>query len=104
MDISIEEKLDKDIEELEQLSLKFKMLSEPSRLKILRCLTNGEKCVTEIIEETKLMQANVSKQLKLLQYSGMIKCKPMGLKRIYKLTDNTLMNICLQFCPKLETE
>lgn len=76
----------------------FKVLSEPSRLKLVRSLINGEKCVTDIINETELMQANVSKQLKLLHQAGIITCRPVGLKRYYSLTDSTVLQICHILC------
>lgn len=85
-------------EQIAKLSAKFKILSEPSRLKILRALFDGEKCVTEIINNTGLMQANVSKQLKLLENEGIVTCRPNGLLRYYKIIDNTVMNICSQMC------
>jgi len=85
-------------EQIIKLSTKFKILSEPSRLKILRALFDGEKCVTEIIKNTGLMQANVSKQLKLLEIEGIVSCRPNGLLRFYKIIDNTVINICSQMC------
>lgn len=83
---------------LMNLASKFKVLSEPSRLKIVRTLIPGEKCVTDIINDTELMQANVSKQLKILQQAGILTCKPIGLKRYYSLTDSTVLQICHILC------
>lgn len=80
------------------LATKFKVLSEPSRLRIVRTLIPGEKCVTDIINDTELMQANVSKQLKILQQAGILTCKPIGLKRYYSLTDTTVLQICQMLC------
>ena len=85
-------------ENLMNLASKFKVLSEPSRLKIVRTLIPGEKCVTDIINDTELMQANVSKQLKILQQAGILTCKPIGLKRYYSLTDSTVLQICHILC------
>ena len=84
--------------ELEQLALRFKILSEPSRLKILRSMFAGEKCVNEITKSTKLMQANVSKQLKVLVQNGIVKCRPSGLQRYYHIIDKKVIWICTQLC------
>ncbi|MFH1050665.1 MAG: metalloregulator ArsR/SmtB family transcription factor [bacterium] len=84
--------------DLEQLALRFKILSEPSRLKILRSMFNGEKCVYEITTSTKLMQANVSKQLKILVQNGIVKCRPSGLQRYYHIIDKKVIWICRQLC------
>ncbi|GAB1372146.1 hypothetical protein MASR1M45_22080 [Candidatus Kapaibacterium sp.] len=84
--------------EIELVAHRFKILSEPSRLKILRSLFDGEKNVTEIIYNTGLLQANVSKQLSLLQKNGIVACRPDGLLRYYKLTDLTIIQICSAVC------
>ena len=87
-----------DEEEINTLAKRFKILSEPSRLKILRSLFSGEKCVTDIIEITGLLQANVSKQLKILTTSGILTCRPEGLQRFYSVTDPTVLQICNTLC------
>lgn len=84
--------------EIEHVAQRFKILSETSRLKILRSLFDGEKSVTEIIENTGLLQANVSKQLKILQNQGIVTCRPVGLMRYYSLTDFTIQKICKAVC------
>jgi len=85
-------------EQLYLLAKRFKILSEVSRLKILRALFEHELCVTEIINATGLLQANVSKQLRILENEGIISCRPNGLMRYYKVIDNTVSVICSKMC------
>jgi len=91
-------------EQIKQLAKRFKILSEVSRLKILRALFNGELCVTEIIKTTGLMQANVSKQLRILEDEGIISCRPDGLMRYYKVIDSTVSIICSKMCSVKRTK
>jgi DNA-binding transcriptional ArsR family regulator len=84
--------------DIKKMSDRFKILSEPSRLKILRALSSGEKNVTEIIEKTGLLQANVSKQLKIMERNNVVSCRPAGLQRFYKIADNSVLDICAQVC------
>jgi len=84
--------------DIKKMSDRFKILSEPSRLKILRALSSGEKNVTEIIEKTGLLQANVSKQLKIMERNSVVSCRPAGLQRFYKIADNSVLDICYQVC------
>ncbi len=86
---------DKDIE---NLALRFRILSEPSRLKILSLLFDGEMCVGDIIESSGLLQSNVSKQLKILQSNGILECRQQGLKRYYRVSDFTVLKICNLLC------
>ena len=85
-------------EQLKMLAKRFKILSEVSRLKILRTLFLGEKCVTDIINATGLLQANVSKQLRILEGDGVVTCRPQGLLRYYSVTDSSVLIICTQLC------
>jgi ArsR family transcriptional regulator, zinc-responsive transcriptional repressor len=85
-------------DEIEELALRFKLLSEPSRLKILRSLFAGELCVNEIVEITKLMQANVSKQLRILLDCKVVVCRPSGLQRYYRVIDQKVIHICKEVC------
>ncbi len=85
-------------EDIKVLSSVFKILSEVSRLKILRCLAEGEKCVTDIINATGLMQANVSKQLKIMQKAGIVECRPAGLQRFYRIINPFIIEICNTIC------
>jgi DNA-binding transcriptional ArsR family regulator len=85
-------------EEIDHLAKKFKILSEPSRLKILRTLFSGEKCVTDIINDTGLLQANVSKQLRILQENKILESRAQGLQRFYKVYDYNVLQICNVIC------
>jgi len=85
-------------DDLQRLANVFKILSEISRLKILRTLLEGEKCVTEIINATGLMQANVSKQIKIMHDAGIVSCRPAGLQRFYRIVDPTIIDICETIC------
>lgn len=84
--------------EIQKMAKRFKILSEPSRLRILRALYSGEKCVTDIIEATGLLQANVSKQLKILENDNIIICRPQGLQRFYRIIDTSIASICSKVC------
>lgn len=86
-----------------ELSERFKILSEPSRLKILRSLFNGEKNVSDITTSTALNQANVSKQLKLMLDAGILQVRQRGLKRIYKIKDPMVKRLCKKVCESLDS-
>jgi DNA-binding transcriptional ArsR family regulator len=88
-------------DDIVQIAQRFKILSESSRLRILRSLFDGEKSVTEIIAKTGMLQANASKQLKILQKNNIVSCRPEGLMRYYRLTDHTVLKICHAICGSL---
>lgn len=72
----------------------FKVLSELSRLQVLCALRSGEKNVTEIMEETELGQANVSKHLKILAQAGIVSRKPQGVSVYYEIAEPLIFELC----------
>jgi DNA-binding transcriptional ArsR family regulator len=86
--------------EMDILTSKFRILSEESRLKILQILQQSEKSVNEIVEETGYMQANVSKQLKLLAQGGIVTFRTVGKLHLYKIADDQVLRICKAICNK----
>lgn len=64
----------------------FKALGDETRLKILRCLFQGEKCVSDLMSELDLAQSHVSHHLKILKVSGIIQSRRDGHKINYFLS------------------
>lgn len=86
----------------------FKALSDPVRLQILDFLRDGEKCVCEIIPHVGLIQPVVSRHLKILKDSGLLKDKKDGSKRFYSVTDNRIFllvdGITTEFAEKITNQ
>lgn len=74
-------------EKIERMGGIFKALSEPSRLKILLALTEGEMCVLHIVEAVGGNQSAVSHQLRILRDHRIIKARRDGQNIAYSLAD-----------------
>ncbi len=83
---------------------RFKVLAEPARLQILNALRSGEMTVSEIVSETALGQANVSKHLQLLFAVGFVNRRKDGLYVYYGLADKRVFQLCDIMCGRLEAE
>ncbi|GBO54637.1 transcriptional regulator [Pseudanabaena sp. lw0831] len=79
---------------LTQVADYFKVLSELSRLQVLCSLKSGSKNVTEIMEETGLGQANVSKHLKILAQAGIVSRTPQGVSVYYAIVEPFIFDLC----------
>ena len=79
---------------LTQVADYFKVLSELSRLQVLCSLKSGSKNVTEIMEETGLGQANVSKHLKILAQTGIVSRTPQGVSVYYEIVEPFIFDLC----------
>lgn len=89
---------------LEQLADRFKVLGEVNRLSVLSTLRSGERTVTELMDETGLGQANLSKHLTLLHRLGFVTRRKEGLNVYYSLADQDVFSICDIMCGRLERE
>lgn len=76
-----------DIELIEKVSEFFKALSDPTRLKIITVLFQGERCVGCIADQVKMTQSAVSHQLKTLKNAKIIKSKKVGKNVYYSLAE-----------------
>jgi DNA-binding transcriptional ArsR family regulator len=81
-------------ERIEQVSMRFKVLAEPMRLKILRTICEEEKSVQEIVKLTKANQANISKHLSMMAESGIVSRRKDGLNCYYTLADESIFQVC----------
>lgn len=75
-------------EDIEDLSLFFKALADPSRLKIVvALLRHGQLSVSEIAKECDSTVSATSHQLAQLRMHKLVSVKRQGLRNIYKLCD-----------------
>jgi len=83
---------------------RFKALAEPARLQILAELRAGERTVGELVDETGLSQANLSKHLQVLHQGGFVSRRKHGLFVHYRLADRDVFRLCDLMCGRLERE
>lgn len=91
-------------EALELVAARFRMLGEPMRLKLLRGLLEGEKTVSELIEQAKGTQANISKHLNLLTQAGLLGRRKEGLHVYYSIADESIFELCQMVCGQLHEQ
>ena len=91
-------------EMLELIAERFKAIAEPARLAILQALRAGERTVTDLVEETGLNQANVSKHLQLLHSRRFVARRKEGLFVYYSLAGRDVFRLCDIMCGRLQHE
>jgi DNA-binding transcriptional ArsR family regulator len=62
-------------------------VAEPNRLRLLRLLLEGERCVTQCVEHTGLVQSLVSKHLGKLVDAGLVQRRRSGRRNYHSLVD-----------------
>ena len=91
-------------EALELVAERFKVMSEPLRLRILQELEAGEMSVMEISEAVESSQPNVSKHLKVLQDAGLVARRQEGNTVYCSIADDTVFELCDVVCSKLKEQ
>jgi ArsR family transcriptional regulator len=89
---------------LDQIADRFRVLAEPTRLRILNVLLEGERTVSDLVDETGLNQANVSKHLGVLRSSNFVDRRKEGLYAFYSVADPSVGVLCEIMCGRLEAQ
>jgi DNA-binding transcriptional ArsR family regulator len=71
----------------------LKTLAQPTRLKILELLRNGEKCICEIVPAINGEQSNISRHISLMQKTRIITTRKDGVRVMVKVLDPEIFNI-----------
>ena len=71
----------------------FKALADPTRLKILECIKNEEKCICEVIPYTGKSQPNVSLHLKVLKQAGLVNERKDGTRIMLSIANKNIFKI-----------
>ena len=71
----------------------FKVFGDPTRLKILFLLEQGERGVNSISEELGMQQSTISQQLKLLRARRLVRFRKDGRNVLYRLNDEHIHTI-----------
>jgi DNA-binding transcriptional ArsR family regulator len=91
-------------EALEMIASRFKLLSDPMRLKILHTLGDKEMNVSDLVGATGAGQANVSKHLGVMLGAGIVARRKEGLNSIYRVADETIFELCEVVCTRLRRQ
>jgi len=81
-------------EAIDLVAARFRVLGEPNRLRLIAALEQGEKNVSELVAETELTQANVSRHLQTLTEAGLLGRRKEGLNVYYFIVDESLFKLC----------
>ena len=90
--------------QFELVARRLKALADPSRLAVLRLLCGGERCVTEIVDETGLGQANISKHLRILLGEGFVRARRERRNVFYRLSNGVSEEICAIICKSIREQ
>jgi DNA-binding transcriptional ArsR family regulator len=86
------------------IAQRFRVLSEPTRIKLLDALRDGPATAAELQAASGASQQNVSKHLGMLVDSGMVRRVKEGGRALFSIADETLFDLCEQVCGSLRRQ
>jgi DNA-binding transcriptional ArsR family regulator len=89
---------------LQLVADRFKLLSEPMRLRLIQALIDGEATVSSLVERTDATQANVSRHLQTLAQAGILGRRKQGLNVYYRIEDKSILELCEHVCGGLRRQ
>lgn len=88
-------------EAMDAIAERFRILSEPIRLRILHGLRDGERTVSELTRDLDISQPNASKHLRILQNAGLVGRDQRGNSVYYSIADKSIFELCEVVCDSL---
>jgi DNA-binding transcriptional ArsR family regulator len=71
----------------------FKLLGDPTRVRLVDALTHGERCVCDLAALVGLSESAVSHQLRLLRASRLVRVRRVGRMGFYSLDDHHVVGL-----------
>ncbi len=89
---------------VELIAARFRALSEPTRLKLLGRLREGEATVHELSQPMGTTPQNVSKHLGVLQRAGIVARRKQGNFAYFRIVDEGVFSLCEAVCGSLQQQ
>jgi DNA-binding transcriptional ArsR family regulator len=86
------------------IAQRFRVLAEPTRIRLLDRLRDGEASVQELTETLETSQQNVSKHLGVLAQAGIVERRKSGNLALYRIADVSVFALCEQVCGSLQRQ
>jgi DNA-binding transcriptional ArsR family regulator len=83
---------------------RFRLLAEPTRIRLLDRLRDGEATVGELSGALETSQQNVSKHLAVLADAGLLGRRKDGNRVYYRIVDASVFLLCEQVCGSLQEQ
>ena len=89
---------------VELIAERFRVIGDPTRIRILEQLRRGESSVQQLTEAVGSSQQNVSKHLTLLARVGIVGRRRVGTFAYYRITDESVFAMCEQVCGAVQRD
>jgi DNA-binding transcriptional ArsR family regulator len=89
---------------VELIARRLRLIAEPTRIRLLDQLRDGEQSVNSLAAAMGAGQQNVSKHLTALAEAGVLARRKDGNHVYYRIADASVLGLCEQVCGSLEQQ
>lgn len=82
----------------EMIAARLRVIGDPTRIRILDLLRDGELSVASMTDRLETSQQNASKHLGILLQAGIVARRKDGTTSYYRVADQTVYGLCEQVC------
>ena len=87
---------------VELIARRFRLLSEPMRIRLVDRLRDGEATVHQLADELGTSEQNVSRHLTLSAEAGVLARRKQGNRVYYRIADPEVLALCERVCGSVE--
>lgn len=92
------------VEAVDALAETFRVLGDPTRVRILDALADGEQCVCDIASIVGISESAVSHQLRLLRGMRLVRPRRAGRQVFYAIDDHHILELLRQALTHVEED
>jgi DNA-binding transcriptional ArsR family regulator len=81
---------------VETVAATFRMLGDPTRVRILNALGSGELCVGDVAKAVGISESAISHQLRLLRTMRLVRVRREGRQAYYAVDDHHIVELLTQ--------
>jgi DNA-binding transcriptional ArsR family regulator len=82
----------------------FALLATPIRLKIISALAEGERNVSQLLDDIETTQPNMSQHLSMLHRAGVVSRRRRATQIYYRLESDRAASLCRKVCAEIAQE
>jgi DNA-binding transcriptional ArsR family regulator len=86
------------------IATRMRVIGDPTRIRLLDALRDGERSVAELTDALGTSQQNASKHLGVLLSAGIVARRKEGTSAFYSVADPTVFELCEQVCGGLRAQ
>ncbi len=88
----------------EVIAQRFRVIGDPTRIRVLDALRQGELSVGQLAGLLETSQQNASKHLGILLQAGIVSRRKVGTTALYAIADESVFALCEQICGALHSQ